>query len=135
MSKIKNEKTAKELFGYNNSFGTYDLSFVAEEKKDLNEEELTEALSDEETKTAVRELRKRKIANQQAGRVRPRNENSDKETRMTFVVNIEQLEKIREIGYQERLFTKEILFQALERYLSDYEKRNGKVTPSGKSKL
>ena len=135
MSKIKNEKTAKELFGYSSSFGSYDFSSVAEERKDLNSEELTEALSDEETKTAVRELRERKIANQQSGRGRPKSENSENETRMTFVVNKVQLEKIREIGYRERKFTKEILFESLERYISDYEKRNGEVVPSGKSKL
>lgn len=135
MSKIKDEKTAKKLFGYSSSFGSYDFSSVAEEKKDLNSEELTEALSDEETRNAVKELRERKIANQQAGRGRPRKENSDKETRMTFVVDKVQLEKIREIGYRERLFIKEILFSALERYISGYEKRNGEVIPSGKSKL
>ena len=135
MSNIKNEKTAKEMFGYNSSFGSYDFSSVAEEKKDLNEEELTEALSDEETRTAIKELRERKIANQKAGRGRPRNENSDNETRMTFVVNKEQLEKIREIGYRERLFTKEILFEALGNYIHDYEDKNGEVIPSGKSKL
>ncbi len=135
MSKIKDEKTAKELFGYSSSFGSFDFSSVAEEKKDLNPEGLTEALSDEETRDAVKELRERRLANMRAGRGRPRNENADKETKMTFVVNKGQLEKIREIGYRDRLLIKEIIFASLERYISDYEKKNGEVTPSGKSKL
>lgn len=68
-------------------------------------------------------------------RGRPRNEDSDKETRMTFIVDKTQLEKIREIGYRERKFTKEILYKALEDLISDYEARNGEVIPKGKSKL
>ena len=68
-------------------------------------------------------------------RGRPRNEDSDKETRMTFIVDKTQLEKIREIGYRERKFTKEILYKALEDLISDYEARNGEVVPKGKSKL
>jgi len=135
MSKIKNEKTAKELFGYSSSFGSYNFSSVAEEKKDLNSEELTDSLTDEETKTAVRELRERKIANQQSGRGRPKNENSENETRMTFVVNKAQLEIIREIGYRERLFTKEILYNALGDYIAKYQRENGQVIPNRKSKL
>lgn len=68
-------------------------------------------------------------------RGRPRNEDSDKETRMTFIVDKTQLEKIREIGYRERKFTKEILYKALEDLISDYEARNGEVIPKRKSKL
>lgn len=134
MSKIKDEKTAKEMFGYSPSFGTYDLSLVAEEKKDLSQDELIEEVSDKETKTALQE---RKKVRQQEGRKRgrPRKEGSQEVTRMTFIVNKVQLEKIREIGYRETLFTKEILYSALQKYIADYERKNGEVIPQGKSKL
>lgn len=137
-SKIKDEKKAKDLFGYNSSFGSYDLSLVAEEKENLSAEELTKFLEDDETRRAVEELRARRTEAAQAARKprgRPRNEDSDKETRMTFIVDKTQLEKIREIGYRERKFTKEILYKALEDLISDYEARNGEVIPKGKSKL
>lgn len=132
MSKIKSEKDVKELFGYNNSFGRADLTQIAKEVKGLSQDELIDSLSDDESKTA---LLKRKVKRQQDGRGRPKNENSDKETRMTFVVNKEQLEKIREIGYRNTLFVKEILFEALDRFIKDYEEKYGEVIPQGKSKI
>lgn len=132
MSKIKNEKDVKELFGYNNSFGIADISQIAKEVKGLSQEELIGSLSDEESKSA---LLQRKIKKQQDGRGRQKNEDSELWTRMTFVVHKAQLEKIREIGYRNTLFTKEVLFEALDRFIKDYESKYGEVIPQGRSKI
>lgn len=68
-------------------------------------------------------------------RGRPKNENSDSETRMTFVVNKVQLEKIREIAYRHNLYEKDILYHALGEVIREYEEKHGEVIPRGKSKL
>lgn len=51
----------------------------------------------------------------------------DRETRATFIVNEEQLEKLKSIAYWDRLLIKDVLAQALEEYLNGYEKKNGAI--------
>ncbi len=49
------------------------------------------------------------------------------ETRATFIVNEEQLEKLKSIAYWDRLLIKDVVAQALEDYLTKYEKKNGAI--------
>jgi hypothetical protein len=51
----------------------------------------------------------------------------DKETRATFIVNEDQLEKLKSIAYWDRLLIKDVVAQALEDYLTNYEKKNGAI--------
>ena len=54
-----------------------------------------------------------------------------KEKRATFLVEINQYEKIKAISYWERRLIKDILFEALEVYISKYENKKGTIkTPS-----
>jgi DUF1680 family protein len=48
------------------------------------------------------------------------------ETRATFIVNIELLEKIKAIAYQDRKSYKAVLHRALADLVESYEKKNGK---------
>ena len=132
MSNIKNDKSALDVISYKNNFGITDLSETAKEIKDLSQEELVATIEDEETRTALRE---RLIKARKDGRGAKKKPDSDLYMTMSFKVNIEQLEKIREIGYRESKFTKEILFEALGDYIGRYEKSNGEVIPQGKSKV
>lgn len=136
MSKIKNAKEAKDLFGFNASHGGVNITDIAQEIKGQSVEELISTLSNTKTKEALRErLEKTRIEGIKRGRGRPRTMESDNEIRMTFIVKKEQLEKIREIGYREVKFTKEILSEALGAYIEEYERKEGVVIPGGKSKL
>ena len=132
MSNIKNDKSALDVISYKNNFGITDLSETAKEIKDLSQEELVATIEDEETRTALRE---RGIKARKDGRGAKKKPDSDLYMTMSFKVNIEQLEKIREIGYRESKFTKEILFEALGEYIGKYERVNGEVTPQGKAKV
>jgi hypothetical protein len=49
------------------------------------------------------------------------------ETRATFIVNIELLEKIKAIAYQERKAYKAVVDKALGDFIEYYEKKNGKA--------
>jgi hypothetical protein len=51
------------------------------------------------------------------------------ETRATFIVNEDTLEKLKRIAYWDRLLIKEVVNQALERAVKDYEKKNGTIEP------
>lgn len=51
------------------------------------------------------------------------------ETRATFIVNEETLDKLKGIAYWDRLLIKEVVNQALDRAVKDYEKKNGTVKP------
>lgn len=51
------------------------------------------------------------------------------ETRATFLVNEELLDKVKAIAYWDRLLMKEILDIALQDIVSKYEKKNGEVKP------
>jgi len=48
------------------------------------------------------------------------------ETRATFIVNIELLEKIKAIAYQERRSYKAVINKAIGDLVEGYEKKNGK---------
>jgi hypothetical protein len=51
------------------------------------------------------------------------------ETRATFIVNEELLEKLKRIAYWERALIKEIVGRALEDAVASYEKKNGEIKP------
>jgi prepilin signal peptidase PulO-like enzyme (type II secretory pathway) len=51
----------------------------------------------------------------------------ENETRATFIVNEELLEKLKAVAYWERRMIKEVIASALEEVVSKYEKRNGPV--------
>lgn len=57
------------------------------------------------------------------------------ETRATFLVNKETLEKIYAIAYWERLSIKELLYPALQKIVTDYERKSGAVKPIPKKKV
>jgi predicted nucleic acid-binding protein len=54
----------------------------------------------------------------------------ESETRATFIVNEEQLEKLKSIAYWDRLLIKDVVAQALEDYLTKYEKKTGAIKPA-----
>jgi len=51
------------------------------------------------------------------------------ETRATFIVKKESLEKLKAIAYWDRVLIKEVINTALEEYLSRYEKKTGEIKP------
>lgn len=53
----------------------------------------------------------------------------ENETRATFIVNEDILEKLKAIAYWERLLIKDIANQAFEDAIAKYEKKNGAVNP------
>lgn len=53
----------------------------------------------------------------------------EKETRATFIVNEELLDKVKAIAYWDRLRIKDVLNNALEDAIAKYEKKKGKVEP------
>lgn len=54
-----------------------------------------------------------------------------KETRATFIVNEDQLEKLKAIAYWDRLMIKDVVATAFEEYISKYEKKSGEIkTPA-----
>jgi hypothetical protein len=53
----------------------------------------------------------------------------ENETRATFIVREDLLEKLKAVAYWERMLYKEVVNTALEEYLSRYEKKNGTIKP------
>ena len=51
----------------------------------------------------------------------------EKETRATFIVQEDLLEKMKAVAYWDRTLIKDIVNNAFEDYLSRYEKKNGEV--------
>lgn len=51
------------------------------------------------------------------------------ETRATFIVSEQSLEKIKNISYWQRLSIKDVVNDALSEYLERHEKKNGPVKP------
>lgn len=51
----------------------------------------------------------------------------DKETRATFIVNEDLLDKLKAIAYWDRKLIKEIVDVALQDAVSKYEKKNGNI--------
>ena len=53
----------------------------------------------------------------------------EKETRATFIVNEDLLDKLKAIAYWDRKLIKEVINTALEEAVSKYEKKNGDIKP------
>ena len=51
------------------------------------------------------------------------------ETRATFIVKEELLEKLKAIAYWDRKLIKEVVTSALEEAANKYEKKNGEIKP------
>ena len=51
------------------------------------------------------------------------------ETRATFIVNEEILDKVKAVAYWDRTSIKEIITTALEESIAKYEKKNGAIKP------
>ncbi len=51
----------------------------------------------------------------------------DNETRATFIVNEEHLDKLKSIAYWDRILIKDVVAAAFEEYLNKYEKKNGAI--------
>jgi hypothetical protein len=52
------------------------------------------------------------------------------ETRATFIVKEDSLEKIKAIAYWDRQNIKDVVQTAIEEYITQYESKNGKIRPS-----
>lgn len=57
----------------------------------------------------------------------------DKETRATFIVKEDLLEKLKAIAYWERKLIKEIIGNTLQEVIANYEKENGEIKPIPKN--
>ena len=53
----------------------------------------------------------------------------EKETRATFIVNEDLLEKLKAIAYWDRKLIKEVVDTALQDRVDKYEKKNGDIKP------
>ena len=53
----------------------------------------------------------------------------EKETRATFIVNEELLEKLKAIAYWDRKLIKEVVDTALQEAVAKYEKKSGEIKP------
>ena len=53
----------------------------------------------------------------------------EKETRATFIVNEELLDKLKAIAYWDRKLIKEVVDTALQEAVAKYEKKNGDIKP------
>jgi len=53
----------------------------------------------------------------------------ENETRATFIINEELLEKLKAIAYWDRVLIKEVINTALQEAISKYEKKNGVIKP------
>lgn len=53
----------------------------------------------------------------------------EKETRATFIVNEDLLEKVKAVAYWERKLIKEVIDTALQEFVDKYEKKNGDIKP------
>lgn len=51
----------------------------------------------------------------------------EKETRATFIVNEDLLEKLKSLAYWDRVLIKDIVNNALEDYIARHEKKNGEI--------
>jgi hypothetical protein len=51
------------------------------------------------------------------------------ETRATFIINKELLEKVKAIAYWDRLLIKDVINTALQEAIAKYEKENGELKP------
>lgn len=56
------------------------------------------------------------------------------ETRATFIVNKDDLAKLKDVAYWERLTYKAVIGSAIKSYIEKYEQKNGAVKPKSGSK-
>jgi hypothetical protein len=56
----------------------------------------------------------------------------ENETRATFIINEELLEKLKAIAYWDRSLIKEVVNNALQEAVVKYEKKNGTINPMPK---
>lgn len=54
----------------------------------------------------------------------------ENETRATFIVNEELLEKVKQVAYWERLLIKDVVNRALLEAVAKFEKANGEIKPT-----
>ena len=57
----------------------------------------------------------------------------ENETRATFIINEELLDKLKAIAYWERLLIKDVLNTALQEAVAKYEKKRGEIKPAPKN--
>lgn len=53
----------------------------------------------------------------------------DNETRATFIVNEDLLDKLKAIAYWDRVLIKDVVNTALQETVAKYEKKNGDIKP------
>lgn len=53
----------------------------------------------------------------------------ENETRATFIINEELLEKLKAIAYWDRVLIKDVVNTALQETVAKYEKKSGKIKP------
>jgi len=53
----------------------------------------------------------------------------ENETRATFIINEELLDKLKAIAYWDRILIKDVMNTALEEAVTKYEKKNGAIKP------
>lgn len=53
----------------------------------------------------------------------------DKETRATFIINEELLDKLKAIAYWDRVLIKDVVNTALQDRVDKYEEKNGDIKP------
>jgi len=53
----------------------------------------------------------------------------ENETRATFIINEELLEKLKAIAYWDRVLIKEVINNSLQETVLKYEKKNGDIKP------
>lgn len=53
----------------------------------------------------------------------------EKETRATFIVNEDLLDKLKAIAYWDRVLIKDVVNTALQEMVAKYEKKNGEIKP------
>lgn len=53
----------------------------------------------------------------------------ENETRATFIINEELLDKLKAIAYWDRILIKDVLNTALGEYITKYKKNNGDIKP------
>lgn len=53
----------------------------------------------------------------------------ENETRATFIINEELLDKLKAIAYWDRVLIKDVLNSALQDAVDKYEKKNGNIKP------
>lgn len=56
----------------------------------------------------------------------------EKETRATFIVNEDLLEKMKALAYWDRVLIKDIVNTAFEEHIARYEKKNGEIKEAPK---